>query len=81
MFFLYQLITTPKIKIRPLKVSCNHLDSGVDDRCFASDHCRNIMQFSFAADRFLVEFFSPERLRELDLDPRSARQQGGFKSC
>ena len=48
----------------PLIVKCGYLESDISDCCFVTDHCPNIMQFSFSANRILGDFFNPNRLRE-----------------
>jgi hypothetical protein len=41
-------------------MSYRQLENGIEDSCHAADHCRSMMQFLFAADMIIGEFFSPE---------------------
>jgi hypothetical protein len=60
MYFLHRLLTTANTQRGGLVASGTHLMNGIQDGCTAADHCRQMMQFSLAADRLLGEFFSPE---------------------
>ena len=67
MVFLHMLITTANSQKGLLRVCCRYLNSGIEDACSAYDHCHGMVQLSFAAaDSAPREFFSPDRLRELE---------------
>jgi hypothetical protein len=67
-FLLHRLINTTIRHIGTLRFNCRHLKSCINDGCFAADPFSNMMQLSFAADRILGKFFSPDRFRELDIN-------------
>ena len=60
MYFLHRLLTTANTQRGGLVASGTYLMDSIQDGCTAADHCRQMMQFSLAADRFLGEFFSRE---------------------
>lgn len=61
-FLLYKLLSTANSQVGDLRVNSSHLMIGQVDGVFAADHCRGLMQFSFAANRILGDLLSPERL-------------------
>jgi hypothetical protein len=44
------------------------LESGIEEGYSCADYCSGMIKFSFASDSILCEFFSPDRIRELDSD-------------
>ena len=66
MFIMHRLITTANTQLGNLMARCRYLQNGVANGCPAADHCRNIMQFSFIADRIFGDFFSENMMREFE---------------
>ena len=61
-FLLYKLLSTANSQIGDLRVNSSHHEIGEVDGVSAADHCRGLMQFSFAANRILGDLLSLERL-------------------
>ena len=75
--FLHRKITSANSQIGRLRMSWKHQESGIEGGYHAVNHCRSMMQLTFAEDKFLGEIFSPDRLRELEPDLRAGGQSGG----
>ena len=61
-FLLYKLLSTANSQVGDLRVNSSHHEIGEVDGVSAADHCRGLMQFSFAANRILGDLLSLERL-------------------
>ena len=81
------MIARANTHVGNLKARCEYLQGGIADGCPAADHCRNMLQFSLAANRILGDFFSESMMSELNQGPAQSGQpvrqspiQGGVTS-
>jgi hypothetical protein len=69
MFILHGMITRANTQMGNLRARCEYLQGGIADGCPAADHCRNMLQYSLAANRIFGDFFSESMMRELNQGP------------